>query len=1168
MKIMQINSIKGKETQDLPDIRIDETYYYERPFATTHASQKVTICLCVLLIQLFAFAASAQVTWPAGQLLPSFPATATTQDLIYLQTNSAEERYLFSSLQGIVNMTQPRIFVYDGDAFAEGPYAWMQSLELSWIEHADNWPLITKYRDEISGLIVYDPAQIHTVNLATMLAKDRKAIIASPSLLPKLQSSPYNLPVLLDLRGQFTSKLHVYQTLFDSYWPTLDHRLLIGLNPEVHQGSLREYAVAVGGAVVWLDPDVPGETELLNRFLGSMPVGSNYMGWWPHEGPGVSRVSTFGITTIASDFCANLSVHSGMPRTIQVKPIPPKPKLQNKIYVAFILGDGDNLQYVEHLMRKLWNNPDRGSVPMGWTLSPAMVDAMPGALNFYHQTSTPNDNLISGPSGYGYTYPNEWPDPNLLNQFVTKTEAYNERAGFRIITVWNGINGGISQPSGEAYATYAPSLLGVTAQNTGGPLSIYNNTLPGKPLSCNYCTSEQAMKEHIASASIGWNGVEPRFVIIQAQPWTNNTPTSFKNVMNSLNSNYIVVRPDHLFQLLRESKDLTVDPLGEPAATVYTDCGYTGTEAALPVDNYTSAKLQEKGITAKNISAFKLAFGYEIELFDQDNFTGRSAIINSDQSCLTRWNNKIKSLRLRAITTAGDGLIGNYFNGMNFETYVSTRKDPSINFNWGDGSSMAGVKRDTASIRWTGFIEPRYTERYTFYLTSDNGRRLWVNDQLVIDKWLDDWDITYTGEIELEAGKKYTIKIECFENFGGANCKFEWSSGSQPLEIVPQSQLFSSAAPAVDGTGKGLTGDYFSGMNFETHIATRVDPMVSFNWGDGAPMEGINNDGYTIRWTGAIQPRYSDIYKFYLTSDNGRRLWIDDQLVIDKWLNDWDITYTGEIALEAGKKYKIRIEYFENNGGANCQFEWSSISQPREVVPQSQLFPTYIEGNGDGLTGKYFNRPNFRSYVATRVDSVINFNWHAGSPMDGVNNDLFSIRWTGAIQPRYSEKYVFYLTSDNGSKLWIDDRLVINDWTNHGVDHPVEIRLKAEKKYNIRIEYFEGTGDANCVFEWSSASQPRQVVPQSQLYSIAGPDHGGDEDVSCRDVSIYPNPVQSTLYLTNIDEPVDLIILNTVGRAIATGHGVSLDVRHLHAGTYYLKINSKGEWRVFRFIKQ
>jgi hypothetical protein len=485
----------------------------------------------------------------------------TKVDWVAVQQNrSSAEMYLFASLKGIVNKTKPRIFSYEGDAFAEGPYTWLQSLGLSYTEPADKWSLITKYRNELSGLIVYDPAQIHTVNLATMLAKSRRALIASPLLLSRLTAAPYNLPILLDLRGQFTSKLQVYQTIYNTYWPTIDHRILIGLNPDAHKAALREYATALGAGVIWLDPNVAVESTLLNSFLSSMPAGSNFMGWWPEEGPGVQRASQYGIATIASDWCSNLTMHSGMPRKVNLKPMPPKPTLQNKLYVAFILSDGDNLQYIEHLMRKLWNNPDRGSVPMGWTLSPAMLDAMPGALNYFWQTATNNDNLISGPSGYGYTYPNSWPNQNLLNQFVAKTDDYNRRAGFRVITIWNTITGGINQNVGQAFANNAPSLLGVTAQNTGGGLTIYNNRLPGMALSCNYCTSEQAMKDHIASASAGWDGTSPRFIIIQAQPWTDIKPTNFKNVANSLSADYIVVRPDHIFQLIREANGLAVEP--------------------------------------------------------------------------------------------------------------------------------------------------------------------------------------------------------------------------------------------------------------------------------------------------------------------------------------------------------------------------------------------------------------------------------------------------------------------------------------------------------------------------------------------------------------------------------------------------------------------------------
>ena len=619
------------------------------------------------------------------------------------QNNSSAEQYLFSTMKGIVNKTKPRIFAYDGDAFAEGPYTWMQSLGLRWVEQSSGWVVLNKYRKEISGLIIYDPTQIHTVNLATTLAKDLNAVVAAPSLISRLTST-FGFPILLDLRGKYTSKLQVYQDLFDNHWNNTDKRLLIGLNPEVHKASLREYATAIGTAVIWLDPEITAESSLLNRFLSSMPAGANYMGWWPEEQPGVMRGSQYGIPTIPSDFCTNLTVHSGTSRTINIKPIPAKPVLENKIYVAFILSDGDNLQYIEHLMRKLWNNSDRGSVPMGWTISPAMVDAMPGALNYLHKSSTDNDNLVSGPSGLGYTYPNYWTSQSILSKYISATEAYNKAAGLRVVTVWNTITGGINQNVGQNYANNAPTLLGMTAQNTGGPLSVYNVSLPGMPLSCNYCSGEQAMKDHIASASSGWNKTSPRFVIIQAAPWGGVTPTSFKNVKNSLGSDYSVVRPDHLFMLMREANKLTVNPGG--------------------------------------------------------------------------------------IEGSGDGLAGTYFNGTNFETEVLTRNDSEVNFNWAESAPAENINTDGFSVRWTGSVQPRYSGTYTFYTTSDNGSRLWINDQLLIDRWTTNTGSTYSATIALEAGQKYNIKLEYFDNTGNAKCILEWASGMQAREIVPKSQLY------------------------------------------------------------------------------------------------------------------------------------------------------------------------------------------------------------------------------------------------------------------------------------------------------------------------------------------------------------------------------------------
>jgi regulation of enolase protein 1 (concanavalin A-like superfamily) len=141
------------------------------------------------------------------------------------------------------------------------------------------------------------------------------------------------------------------------------------------------------------------------------------------------------------------------------------------------------------------------------------------------------------------------------------------------------------------------------------------------------------------------------------------------------------------------------------------------------------------------------------------------------------------------------------------------------------------------------------------------------------------------------------------------------------------------------GAGTGLTGEYFDNIDLTALKLTRVDPTINFNWGDFAPDSTVGVDTFSVRWTGKIEPQYSETYTFHATTDNGRRLWVNNQLIIDQWVDDWNVTYTGTIALTAGQKYDIKMEYFENYGGASALLEWSSPSQARQVIPQSQLFP-------------------------------------------------------------------------------------------------------------------------------------------------------------------------------------------------------------------------------------
>ena len=186
-----------------------------------------------------------------------------------------------------------------------------------------------------------------------------------------------------------------------------------------------------------------------------------------------------------------------------------------------------------------------------------------------------------------------------------------------------------------------------------------------------------------------------------------------------------------------------------------------------------------------------------------------------------------------------------------------------------------------------------------------------------------------------------------WQNWTTVNDTFNLTAGTHIMRVYYEKpdvnvNNFTFTNLSTTGTGTGLSGNYFNGMDFETPVFSKRDDVIDFNWNLGSPDASVNVDAFSARWTGQIQAKYSDTYTFYVNSDNGRRLWINGQLIIDKWLPDYGIEYQGTIALKAGQKYDIKLEYFEKDGGANCKLEWSSPTQTREVVAKSQLYANQL----------------------------------------------------------------------------------------------------------------------------------------------------------------------------------------------------------------------------------
>lgn len=275
---------------------------------------------------------------------------------------------------------------------------------------------------------------------------------------------------------------------------------------------------------------------------------------------------------------------------------------------------------------------------------------------------------------------------------------------------------------------------------------------------------------------------------------------------------------------------------------------------------------------------------------------------------------------------------GEYYNNIGLSgSPAFVREDAIIDFDWGVGSPGSGVAADNFSVRWTNTL-PLQSGKYRFTAIADDGVRLWVNGQLIINEWHDAYEGTYQAEVNVP-GSSAEVRMEYYENVGGARAVLQWlrvgnsDSGSWYGEYYNNKTL--SGSPAL----------------------TRNENSVDFNWGSGSPAGGIiNNDNFSARWTNNISLSTGS-YRFTATSDDGVRVWVNNQLIIDAWSDHAPTAYNGQINLSGGS-IPVRVEYYESTGNAQVSLYWvlSSAEPPPNPtptpVPGPSPNPTPVPGSG------------------------------------------------------------------------------------------------------------------------------------------------------------------------------------------------------------------------------
>ncbi|MCX6028459.1 MAG: PA14 domain-containing protein [Chloroflexi bacterium] len=306
---------------------------------------------------------------------------------------------------------------------------------------------------------------------------------------------------------------------------------------------------------------------------------------------------------------------------------------------------------------------------------------------------------------------------------------------------------------------------------------------------------------------------------------------------------------------------------------------------------------------------------------------------------------------------------GEYWNNETLSgSPVLVRDDPDINFDWGMDSPGPGVNADYFSVRWTRTLYFSQAT-YRFFATHDDGTRLWVDGSLVLDQW-DTCCRTDTADVFLNSGQ-HAIQMVMYDHYGAAVARLSWqgmptatptATGTAtatrtrtPTAILtgtptptatrtrtPTATLTRTPTPTATSASNcpsisGWKGEYWNNETLTgASVLCRNDTAVDFEWQSESPGPGVNPDHFSGRWTRTVMFGTTGSYRFTVFHDDGARLWIDGQLVLDQWRYGRE-QQTLDFDLTVGS-HTIRFEVYEIDGWAAAGLTWQLLTRPVRTV--------------------------------------------------------------------------------------------------------------------------------------------------------------------------------------------------------------------------------------------
>jgi len=411
---------------------------------------------------------------------------------------------------------------------------------------------------------------------------------------------------------------------------------------------------------------------------------------------------------------------------------------------------------------------------------------------------------------------------------------------------------------------------------------------------------------------------------------------------------------------------------------------------------------------------------------------------------------------------------GEYWNNQSLSgSPTLCRNDSQVDFNWGTGSPGGGVPNDKFSARWTRNRDFA-VGRYRFHLAGDDGIRLWVDANLIIDQWKDQGRTEYTAERDLSGGS-HSLKVDYYENGGDANITLWWEAvgGSGCSPSADQIALFVDANYSGQCVTKGI-GSYSN----PAALGLPNDSISSIKVGSNVQVTLCRDDNYSgtcETFTG----NDSDLTDNSIGNDQVSSAKVE-QRGADGPPGYAFCANEGQRCNFSGTKdvaYGANSQFFYKYGVANgIDCNNATFGDPISGVGKA----CYTKDNAGGCPsisdwrGEYWNNQSLSGTpTLCRNDSQVDFNWGTGSPGGGVPNDKFSARWTRS-QGFAAGRYRFHLAGDDGIRLWVDTNLIIDQWKDQGRTEYTAERDLSGGSHSLKVEYYENGGDANITLWWET----------------------------------------------------------------------------------------------------